>query len=192
MGGPSGTGLERPDALIELAAELGIADRVRPPPQPPDRSCGLPGRRLVAVPSYNESFGLVAIEAQASGTPVLAADVGGLGTAVRHGETGLLVPGHRTTDWADALGDLLDDAARLRRMGGCAVEHAANFSWQHTAIGLLASYSAALSDFRAGRDRLSGIAGAFSGSDVGTGGAMNALAWREHTSGSRVGRHPVG
>ncbi|MEV4128280.1 D-inositol-3-phosphate glycosyltransferase [Nocardia sp. NPDC049707] len=151
VGGPSGTGLERPDALIELAAVLGIAEHVTfLPPQPPDRLVQVyQAADLVAVPSYNESFGLVAIEAQASGTPVLAADVGGLGTAVRHGETGLLVPGHRTPDWADALGHLLDDGERLHRMGLRAVEHAARFSWEHTADGLLASYSAALTDFRA-------------------------------------------
>ncbi len=153
VGGPSGTGLERPDALIELAAALGIAEHVTfLPPQPPDRLVQVyRAADLVAVPSYNESFGLVAIEAQASGTPVLAADVGGLGTAVRHGETGLLVPGHRTPDWADALGDLLDDGERLHRMGLRAVEHAGHFSWEHTADGLLASYSAALTDFRAPR-----------------------------------------
>ncbi|WP_329413790.1 D-inositol-3-phosphate glycosyltransferase [Nocardia vinacea] len=153
VGGPSGTGLERPDSLIELAAALGIAEHVTfLPPQPPDRLVQVyRAADLVAVPSYNESFGLVAIEAQASGTPVLAADVGGLGTAVRHGETGLLVPGHRTPDWADALGQLLDDGERLRRMGLHAVEHAGHFSWEHTADGLLASYSAALADFRAVR-----------------------------------------
>ncbi|WP_067840871.1 D-inositol-3-phosphate glycosyltransferase [Nocardia lijiangensis] len=151
VGGPSGTGLERPDALIELAAELGITDRVTfLPPQPPDRLVQVyRAADLVAVPSYNESFGLVAIEAQATGTPVLAADVGGLGTAVRHGETGLLVAGHRTPDWAAALGTLLDEPRRLRAMRDRAVEHAANFSWEHTADGLLASYAAALSDFGA-------------------------------------------
>lgn len=150
VGGPSGTGLERPDALIELASDLGIAERVTfLPPQPPDRLVLVyRAADLVAVPSYNESFGLVAIEAQASGTPVLAADVGGLGTAVRHEESGLLVPGHRTPDWANALGYLLDDPDRLHRMGVRAVEHAANFSWAHTADGLLASYSAALSGLR--------------------------------------------
>jgi D-inositol-3-phosphate glycosyltransferase len=150
VGGPSGTGLERPDALIQLAAELGIAEHITfLPPQPPDRLVQVyRAADLVAVPSYNESFGLVAIEAQASGTPVLAADVGGLGTAVRHGETGLLVAGHATPDWAGALGYLLDDSERLRRMGTSAVGHAANFSWEHTAAGLLASYSAALTDFR--------------------------------------------
>ncbi|MBF6297987.1 D-inositol-3-phosphate glycosyltransferase [Nocardia amamiensis] len=158
VGGPSGSGLERPDALIELAAELGIAERVSfLPPQPPDRLVLVyRAADLVAVPSYNESFGLVAIEAQASGTPVLAADVGGLGTAVRHEDSGLLVPGHRTSDWANALRLLLDDPDRLHRMSERAVAHAANFSWAHTADGLLASYSAALAGFREERELLGG------------------------------------
>nr|WP_040751148.1 D-inositol-3-phosphate glycosyltransferase [Nocardia transvalensis] len=158
VGGPSGTGLERPDALIELAASLGIADRVTfLPPQPPHRLVQVyRAADLVAVPSYNESFGLVAIEAQASGTPVLAARVGGLGTAVRHGVSGLLVPGHRTDDWAGALRSLFDNPDGLRRMGAAAVEHSANFSWEHTAEGLLDSYALTLSGYRGMRSRMAG------------------------------------
>ncbi|WP_319943682.1 D-inositol-3-phosphate glycosyltransferase [Nocardia aurantia] len=156
VGGPSGSGLERPDALIELAATLGIADRVTfLPPQPPQRLVQVyRAADVVAVPSYNESFGLVAIEAQASGTPVLAARVGGLGTAVRDEVSGLLVPGHGAPEWAAALRRLLDDPARLRRMGTAAVTHAANFSWEHTAESLLDSYSHALQDFRGMPSRL--------------------------------------
>ncbi|WP_439957234.1 D-inositol-3-phosphate glycosyltransferase [Nocardia inohanensis] len=155
VGGPSGSGLERPDALIELARALGISDRVTfLPPQPPQRLVQVyRAADLVAVPSYNESFGLVAIEAQASGTPVLAADVGGLGTAVRDGVSGLLVPGHRTQDWADALRSLLTDPARLDLMGAAAVDHAANFSWAHTAEGMLDSYAAAMAQTRIPRPR---------------------------------------
>ncbi|HEY5858528.1 MAG TPA: D-inositol-3-phosphate glycosyltransferase [Aldersonia sp.] len=149
VGGPSGTGLERPNLLIDLAAELGITDRVDfRPPQPPESLVEVyRASDLVAVPSYNESFGLVAIEAQACGTPVLAADVGGLGTAVRNHETGLLVQGHATDDWARALGTLLDDPAGLRRMGRAAQTHAAGFSWGHTADGLWSSYARALADY---------------------------------------------
>ncbi|MCX5041800.1 D-inositol-3-phosphate glycosyltransferase [Aldersonia sp. NBC_00410] len=152
VGGPSGTGLERPDLLIDLAAELGIADRVRfLPPQPPERLVEIyRASDLVAVPSYNESFGLVAIEAQACGTPVIAADVGGLGTAVRNHETGLLVQGHRTDDWAAALGALLREPDRLREMGDAAHRHASEFSWDATADGLAASYAAALARQRPG------------------------------------------
>lgn len=159
VGGPSGSGLERPDALIELASALGISDRVTfLPPQPPHRLVQVyRAADLVAVPSYNESFGLVAIEAQASGTPVLAADVGGLGTAVRDGVTGLLVPGHRTPDWAAALRSLLDNPGRLDVMGAAAVEHAANFSWAHTADGMLDSYAAALGQSRDRRNRTGSV-----------------------------------
>ncbi|ATL70960.1 D-inositol-3-phosphate glycosyltransferase [Nocardia terpenica] len=158
VGGPSGTGLDRPDALIELAAALGIADRVTfLPPQPPHRLVRVyRAADLVAVPSYNESFGLVAIEAQASGTPVVAAHVGGLGTAVRDGVSGLLVPSHRADDWAAALRVLLDDPARLVRMGVAAADHATNFSWAHTADGLLDSYEVALAGYRGMRSRLAG------------------------------------
>lgn len=158
VGGPSGTGLDRPDALIELARSLGIADRVTfLPPQPAHRLVQVyRAADVVAVPSYNESFGLVAIEAQATGTPVLAADVGGLGTAVRDGISGRLVPGHRADDWARALRGLLDDASGLARMAAAAVAHASEFSWDHTAAGLLTSYSAALAEHRAITARIPG------------------------------------
>ncbi|GAB2542845.1 D-inositol-3-phosphate glycosyltransferase [Nocardia heshunensis] len=150
VGGPSGSGLKKPEALIELAAALGISARVTfLPPQPAHRLVEVyRAADLVAVPSYNESFGLVAIEAQASGTPVIAADVGGLSTAVHDGVTGLLVPGHETGTWAAALHSLLDDPGRLEAMGHAAVGHAANFSWAHTADALLDSYSAALAQAR--------------------------------------------
>ncbi|PPI92636.1 D-inositol-3-phosphate glycosyltransferase [Nocardia nova] len=158
VGGPSGTGLDRPDALIELAATLGISDRVTfLPPQPPHRLVQVyRAADMVAVPSYNESFGLVAIEAQASGTPVLAADVGGLSTAVRDGVSGMLVSGHQADEWAAALRGLLDDPERLRRMGAAAVDHAAGFSWEHTADGLLDCYAEALAGHRGVRSRMPG------------------------------------
>ncbi|MFH5227116.1 D-inositol-3-phosphate glycosyltransferase [Antrihabitans spumae] len=145
VGGPSGTGLERPDSLIDLARSLGISEQVTfLPPQPPDRLVEVyRASDIVAVPSYSESFGLVAIEAQACGTPVVAADVGGLGTAVRNRETGILVQGHRTEDWSSAIRWMLADKHELVRMGENAQRHAANFSWERTATGLLASYEKA-------------------------------------------------
>ncbi|HXO53317.1 MAG TPA: D-inositol-3-phosphate glycosyltransferase, partial [Mycobacterium sp.] len=74
-GGPSGSGLAAPDGLVRLTDELGIADRVTfLPPQSRDRLVDVyRAADLVAVPSYSESFGLVAVEAQACGTPVVAA-----------------------------------------------------------------------------------------------------------------------
>ncbi|GAC68032.1 D-inositol-3-phosphate glycosyltransferase [Gordonia soli] len=146
VGGPSGTGLARPTALIDLAAELGITDAVTfLPPQHHDRLAFVyRASDLVAVPSYSESFGLVAIEAQACGTPVVAADVGGLGVAVDNGRTGLLVPGHAVADWTTALEKMLAQPDQLRAMGRDARRHAEQFSWEHTASQLLSSYSRAL------------------------------------------------
>ena len=109
-GGPSGSGLDRPTSLIELADSLGVADSVRflPPQTGDDLAALYRAADLVAVPSHNESFGLVALEAQACGTPVVAAAVGGLVTAVRDGVSGVLVDGHDPGDWARVL----DAAAR--------------------------------------------------------------------------------
>ncbi|MBY6676924.1 D-inositol-3-phosphate glycosyltransferase [Rhodococcus sp. BP-332] len=145
VGGPSGTGLERPDSLIELSRRLGIEDRVTfLPPQPPDRLADVyRASDLVAVPSYSESFGLVAIEAQACGVPVVAADVGGLGVAVRDGETGVLVQGHDPADWATAVQSLLADDRLRTVMASNASRHAENFSWEHTSDALLDTYARA-------------------------------------------------
>jgi D-inositol-3-phosphate glycosyltransferase len=146
-GGPSGSGLERPTALMDLATELGIADAVRfLPPQGRDALAELyRAVDLVAVPSYNESFGLVALEAQACGTPVVAAAVGGLVTAVRDGFSGVLVDSHHPADWAAVLGSLLGAPGRRGELAQGAVAHANEFSWSKTACGLLAAYREAFS-----------------------------------------------
>ena len=142
IGGPSGTGLEHPEALAELADELGIADLVRFVP-PVDRDTLVDwyaAATLVCVPSYNESFGLVAIEAQASGTPVVAARVGGLPTVVRDGVTGLLVDGHEPAAYAEAIGRLVDEPGLRESMAAAAVAHARGFAWEHTADQTLDVY----------------------------------------------------
>lgn len=146
VGGPSGSGLDRPTALVDLAALLGISSQVRfLPPLSGERLADLyRASDLVAVPSYNESFGLVALEAQACGTPVVAAAVGGLGTAVRDGVSGVLVDGHGPADWARVLGDLLASPARREALSRGAIAHASRFSWDRTAAGLLAIYREAV------------------------------------------------
>jgi D-inositol-3-phosphate glycosyltransferase len=140
LGGPSGTGTEHPEALQELAADLGITSHVRFAPPVPREELAQWYRAadLVAVPSHSESFGLVAVEAQACGTPVVAADVGGLPTAV--GEAGVLVEGHDPSLWADSLEKLLLDPQRREDLSRKAVEHAALFGWDRTTERLFEVY----------------------------------------------------
>jgi len=99
---------------------------------------------VVAVPSYNESFGLVALESQGCGTPVVAAAVGGLPTAVADDVSGVLVDGHDPLQWAKVLGDVLATPELTRRLAAGARPHAERFSWERTVDGLLASYGEAI------------------------------------------------
>ncbi|WP_293310872.1 D-inositol-3-phosphate glycosyltransferase [Mycolicibacterium sp.] len=150
-GGPSGSGLAAPDSLVKLTADLGFADRVTfLPPQSREQLADVyRAADVVAVPSYSESFGLVAVEAQACGTPVVAAAVGGLPVAVADAST--LVQGHDPDRWAQALAAVLDaDADELSRV---AVAHAQRFSWDSTVDGLLASYARAMTDYGSTRRR---------------------------------------
>ncbi|MFP7364771.1 D-inositol-3-phosphate glycosyltransferase [Corynebacterium callunae] len=144
-GGPSGANAS-PDTYRNLAVQLGVEKRIRfLDPRPPAELVSVyRAADIVAVPSFNESFGLVAMEAQASGTPVIAARVGGLPIAVAEGETGLLVDGHDPALWADTLATLLDDDETRIRMGEDAVEHAQAFSWSATATQLSSLYNEAI------------------------------------------------
>lgn len=152
-GGPSGSGLAEPTSLHELAAELGITDLVRflPPRAGGELVTVYRAADVVAVPSHNESFGLVALEAQACGTPVVATRVGGLPVAVAEGRSGLLVTGHDISDWADALGELALDPGRREQMGRTAATHAHHFSWDRTTDALLGAYDEARTEFAARR-----------------------------------------
>lgn len=95
---------------------------------------------LVCVPSYSESFGLVALEAQACGTPVVASAVGGLRTAVADGISGVLVDGHDPRAWSSVLARLLMEPQRRILLSMGAVEHASHFGWDRTARGTLDVY----------------------------------------------------
>ncbi|THV28098.1 D-inositol-3-phosphate glycosyltransferase [Glycomyces paridis] len=143
VGGPSNTDLYW---LPRLAADLGLGDRVqwRTPRSGEALAQVYRAADAVAVPSYNESFGLVALEAQATGTPVIAAKVGGLPTAVADGRSGLLVDSHSADDWATALGRLMGEPDLRERLAAGARTHAALFSWQATAEGLGNAYRRAL------------------------------------------------
>jgi D-inositol-3-phosphate glycosyltransferase len=95
---------------------------------------------LVCVPSYSESFGLVALEAQACGTPVVASAVGGLRTAVADGISGVLVDGHNPKAWSSVIARLLMEPQRRILLSLGAVEHASHFGWDATARGTLDVY----------------------------------------------------
>jgi D-inositol-3-phosphate glycosyltransferase len=158
LGGPSGRGLEEPDQLEVLTARLGLSDVVsfRPPAPRHVVADYYRAADVTVVPSYSESFGLVALESQAAGTPVVAAAVGGLPTAVADGRSGVLVDGHDPADWAKVIGDLLRAPGALPALADRARAHAERFSWERTADGLVATYRAAIRDLHALRDVAAG------------------------------------
>jgi D-inositol-3-phosphate glycosyltransferase len=96
---------------------------------------------LVMLPSRAESFGMVAAEAQACGTPVVAARVGGLAYAVDDRESGFLVDGWDPAEYARAALSILSDPAEAKRLSVGAVDHSRQFSWQATAERMLELYA---------------------------------------------------
>ncbi|MFI7705759.1 D-inositol-3-phosphate glycosyltransferase [Nonomuraea sp. NPDC049480] len=148
VGGPSGNGLARPSILAELAVELGISDVVRLIPPAPQNELAdwYRAASVTVVPSYSESFGLVALESQACGTPVAAAAVGGLRTAVRDGVSGVLVDGHDPAEWARTLDRLIISPHWRDHLSQGARTHAAAFGWQATSARLMEVYAAAIAN----------------------------------------------
>jgi D-inositol-3-phosphate glycosyltransferase len=145
-GGPSGSGLERPDALVTLVEQLGVSDVVKfvPPTSRAELVEWFQAASVCVVPSYSESFGLVAIEAQACGTPVIAARVGGLPTAVRDGISGVLVDGHEAATWADSIIDVVTNEQLRAKLSAGAIDHASHFGWEDTTDKLIAVYNEAV------------------------------------------------
>lgn len=150
VGGQSGSGCAEPGLLSDLARSLGIAGVVRlePPRSRTELVHYYRAAAVTVVPSYSESFGLVAVESQACGTPVVAARVGGLPTAVRDGVSGVLIDGHDPDDYARVLRRVVAEPAWRDRMGAAGVRHASGLSWEATVDGLLAAYREALARHR--------------------------------------------
>jgi D-inositol-3-phosphate glycosyltransferase len=130
------------DRLRALACDLGVAERVRFPGAVAQRD--LPDYYRAAdalvVTSRYESFGLAAVEALASGTPVVAAQVGGLPSIITHGENGLLVRWRCPEAFAEQLDLLLEDTALRARLSATARSSVERFSWERIGDEVRALY----------------------------------------------------
>ena len=148
IGGVSGGNGDELHRLQSLARFLGVHDRVKfiPPVSRAELPHWYRAADLVCVPSYSESFGLVALEAQACGTPVVAAAVGGLRTAVADGFSGSLVDGHDARSWSAVLTRLLQEPQRRIALSMGALEHARRFGWEATARGTVDIYDRLLAE----------------------------------------------
>ena len=135
VGGPSGGDGDEVARLMELATNLDVADRVMLfPPQHQTRLADFyAAADVVLVPSRSESFGLVALEAGACGTPVVASAVGGLPYVVEDARTGVLVDGHDPADHAEAVLGVLRDPRRQASLGDEAARRALRLTWDVTA-----------------------------------------------------------
>ncbi|MFC7326428.1 D-inositol-3-phosphate glycosyltransferase [Marinactinospora rubrisoli] len=147
VGGLSGGDVAEPRRLADLARSLGIADLVRmePPRSRAELAYYYRAAAATVVPSHSESFGLVAVESQACGTPVVAARVGGLPTAVADGTSGVLIDGHDPEDYARVLHRMIRHRSWREALGAAGVRHAAGLSWSATVDGLLDVYHGTLS-----------------------------------------------
>jgi D-inositol-3-phosphate glycosyltransferase len=139
VGGASGTdGATEVERIDKLVAELGVGDQVRMVEPVPHHLLSTYYRAadVVLVPSRSESFGLVALEAAACGTPVVAAAVGGLRTLVDHGRTGFLVDGRDPAVFASYAEQILESPALASELSAQAAARARRYTWS-TAAGRL-------------------------------------------------------
>jgi len=143
VGGASGTqGIQELDECNELIRQHRLEQHVRFfEPQPHSALADhYRAADVVVVPSRSESFGLVAAEAQACGTPVVASNIGGLPYVVNASESGLLVDNHDPKAFATAISAILDHDSFARRLSDGAVVFSQRFSWDATATRLLELY----------------------------------------------------
>ncbi|ROR96819.1 D-inositol-3-phosphate glycosyltransferase [Salana multivorans] len=134
------------DSLVELARRLGVADDVEllGPRNRVELAEEMRAATLVLVPSHFETYGLVALEASASGVPVLASDAGGLRESVIDGETGVLLATRSPRAWAEAVGGLLADRELREQLGAAGRRLALGRSWTGAARLTLAAYAEAI------------------------------------------------
>ncbi len=111
-------------ALKALVRELGLGDSVRFLGHVAPIQAAVERAAIVVVPSMGEGFGMVALEAMERARPVIAAEIGGLGELVQHGETGLLVPPGEAEPFAEAIVRLAGDLPLAARMGEAGRERA--------------------------------------------------------------------
>jgi len=144
VGGASGAeGDAEVRRIHDLVAARGLVDRVRfVPPQPHHMlSTYYRAADVVVVPSRSESFGLVALEAAACGTPVVGAAVGGLRTLVEHGRTGFLVEGRDPEIMSRYVAEVLSSPALARELGAAGAVAARRYTWSTTAARLRRIYA---------------------------------------------------
>jgi D-inositol-3-phosphate glycosyltransferase len=138
VGGPSGLDGEATlERLHQRVAEAGVIDQVMfvAPQSHRLLSSWMRAADVTLVPSRAESFGLVALESSACGTPVVAADVGGLTSLIDEGETGFLVSGRDVEQWADVVERALD-ADQATSLSNAAVIRARRYTWRGAATSL--------------------------------------------------------
>ena len=142
-GGPTTGHDEYPADLCEHARAHGLADGIRflGPQSREDLAELLRGARMLVVPSHSETYGLVALEAAASGIPVVATASGGLIEAVEDGVTGLLVDSRDPAAWTDAVRRLLEDDTLSARLGTAGRARAEHFTWDRTAAATADVYT---------------------------------------------------
>ncbi|MEO6944124.1 MAG: glycosyltransferase [Lacisediminihabitans sp.] len=133
--------------LRELAVSLGIADDVRflGALSRPDLAELFAIASLTLVPSHSETFGLVALESAASGTPVVGYKGGGMVEAIADGVSGVLVDSRDPTEWSRVIASLLSDQTELERLQFSARHHALGHLWDVTTTALLGVYASLLS-----------------------------------------------
>ena len=144
VGGSSGTEGDNHAAEVrDLITDRGLDHRITMvPPQPHHvLSTYYRAADVTIVPSRSESFGLVALESAACGTPVVASDVGGLRTLVDHGRTGLRVPGRDPGDFAEAVERIIGDPTFAGRLSERAAEAATAYTWTSMAARLRRVYA---------------------------------------------------